>query len=95
MAARRRALYYVAEPGAVLGLQDLLLERGLEHDIVAASDCIVWRVPSKALKALLRSCPDLGLHLFRLAFGQLEAKTEALQVNCKFLDPSQSVMQSC
>ncbi|CAL5226760.1 g9613 [Coccomyxa viridis] len=66
-------------PGSVLGLQDLLLERGLEHDIVAASDCIVWRVPSKALKGLLRSSPDLGLHLFRLAFGQLEARTEVLQ----------------
>jgi len=64
----------------VLGLQDLLLERALERSIVAVSDIIIWRVPSKALKAILRSCPDLSLHLFRLAFGQLEARTEVLQV---------------
>ena len=75
----------------MLGLQDLLLERGLEHDIVAASDCIVWRVPSKALRGLLRSSPDLGLHLFRLAFGQLEARTEVLQVHCMLLPANQYV----
>ena len=72
----------------MLGLQDLLLERGPEHDIVAASDCVVWRVQSKALKALLRSSPDLGLHLFRLAFGQLEARTEVLQVYRMPLPPN-------
>ena len=79
-AIAERHSYHAAGPGTVLGLQDLLLERALERSIVAVSDITLWRVPSKALKAILRSCPDLSLHLFRLAFGQLEARTELLQV---------------
>lgn len=57
----------LAGPGEILGLQDLLMERQLESSIVTKSDVMVWRVPSKALKAILRNCPDLSLHLFRLA----------------------------
>ena len=69
-----------AGPGTFLGLEDVLLEKGLASSIVAVTDVVLWRVSSKALKAILRSCPDLSLHLFRAAFGQLEARTEELQV---------------
>ena len=70
----------LAGPGEILGLQDLLLQRELESSIVAKSNVVVWRVPSKTLKATLRNYPDLSLHLFRLAFGKLEDRTEQLQV---------------
>ena len=69
-----------AGPGTFLGLEDVLLEKGLASSIVAVTDVVLWRVSSKALKAILRSCPDLSLHLFRAAFGQLETRTEELQV---------------
>jgi hypothetical protein len=74
-----------AGPGEILGLQDLLLERELESSIVTKSNVVVWRVPSKALKAILRIHPDLSLHLFRLAFGKLEDRTEQLQVSIRIL----------
>ena len=63
-----------------MGLKDVLLEKELASSIIAVTDVVLWRVSSKALKAILRGCPDLSLHLFRLAFGQLEARTEELQV---------------
>ena len=59
-----------AGPGEILALRNLLLERELESSIVSTSDVVLWVVPSKALKAILRNYPDLSLHLFRLAFGK-------------------------
>lgn len=47
-------------PGAVIHLQELLLNQPAQRTIVTRSDCILWRIPAQQFRDLIHQYPEIS-----------------------------------
>lgn len=66
------------EPGAVLHLQELLLNTDTTQTIVSLADCVLWKLESADFQQLTEELPELSKELSKLLASALEEVSEQL-----------------
>ncbi|MGB3300549.1 MAG: cyclic nucleotide-binding domain-containing protein [Phormidesmis sp.] len=65
-------------PGAVIHLQELLLNTNTTQTIVSLSDCVIWKLDQTQFQQLSAEFPELKQALSKLIAGALEEVSEQL-----------------
>ncbi len=68
----------VLEPGAILHLQELLLNTDTAQTLVSVSDCVLWRLDKTRFQQLTEEFSELNKALSRLLASALEEVSEQL-----------------
>ena len=66
------------EPGAILHLQELLLNTDTTQTIVSLTDCVLWKLEKSDFQQLAEELPELNKELSKLLASALEEVSEQL-----------------